>query len=238
MSSRRHTAGGGHSLPAKLSLALLALVVVGMIVQTFRGSPAPAATGPAWSPSPSQVAARPFVAFLGDSYTSGSSMGGTGAAGWPAILSASHGWNFRLYSSGGSGFVNPGPTNITFGQRIAAIVAANPSIVYVEGGHNDLGRNPEAAISVTIARLRAGLPDARIVILSPIWPTTHPPAGLAPITAALKAEALKAKAVFVDTSQWFAGSHASLIGQDGTHPTDPGHQYIAQLLTQNVATWT
>jgi lysophospholipase L1-like esterase len=228
MSRQRPRPPGGSRLAAKVGLAVLAVAVAVLAVQSLRPTPAPADTTPAWTPTPTPT--RALVAFLGDSYTGGSHMGGNGATGWPALLSAAKGWRFQLYAVGGSGFVSPGSGNSTFAQRVPAIIAAGPSIVFVEGGHNDLGKNPEPAIITTIDELRAGLPSAQIIVLSPIWPNSHPPAALTPIADALRTEAAKVRAVYVDTSGWFAGPYSSLIGSDGTHPTDAGHRRIAQQL--------
>jgi lysophospholipase L1-like esterase len=178
---------------------------------------------------------RPVAAFLGDSYTSGYVGAGIGAAGWPAIVSTSIGLRAFVRAVPGTGFVNPGWTGQPIRTRLAAVIAANPRIVFLAGGHNDrryaTSRSAAAAHDV-IARLRRGLPDALIVIVGPIWADGNPPAHIRALRDVLRREARSIGAVFIDPLRdgWFTGSWHRLILSDGIHPSDEGHRRIAKLV--------
>lgn len=177
---------------------------------------------------------RPVLAVVGDSYSGGSAMGGIGESGWPALLAVAEGWSLTNLSQGGTGFVNRG-TGTTFAGRLQALVAAAPAKVIVEGGHNDsetpVAENEAAALRL-LGSVHGALPHARLVVVGPIWPNDQPPAGMVALDSFLKKTADDLGAQFVDpiADHWFGGQYASLIGTDGTHPTDAGHQHIARLM--------
>ena len=117
----------------------------------------------------------PTVGFIGDSYSGGS-------ADVPAASTidrvAARRLGVRSVSSaqGGTGYITDGKANIAsnsvFGsaERVGAIVRAAPDAVAVVGGLNDEGKDlgqVAAAVKKILADLRAGLPDAPIVVVGP-----------------------------------------------------------------------
>ena len=117
----------------------------------------------------------PTVGFIGDSYSGGS-------ADVPAASTidrvASRRLGVRSVSSaqGGTGYVVDGKANIAsnsvFGsaERVGRIVEAAPDAVAVVGGLNDEGSDlaqVAGAVKKCLADLRAGLPDAPIVVVGP-----------------------------------------------------------------------
>lgn len=117
----------------------------------------------------------PTVGFIGDSYSGGS-------ADVPAASTidrvASRRLGVRSVSSaqGGTGYVVDGKANTAsnsvFGsaERVGRIVEAAPDAVAVVGGLNDEGSDlaqVAAAVKKCLADLRAGLPDAPIVVVGP-----------------------------------------------------------------------
>ena len=65
-------------------------------------------------------------------------------------------------------------TAVSHTLRIPAVVAAKPDIVIVAGGRNDLDETlPDAQIQADVTAaftaLRAGLPHALIIAVSPVW---------------------------------------------------------------------
>lgn len=117
----------------------------------------------------------PTVGFIGDSYSAGS-------ADVPAASTidrvASRRLGVRSVSSaqGGTGYITDGKANIAsnsvFGsaERVGQIVRAAPDGVAVVGGLNDEGKDLGqfgAAVKKCLADLRAGLPDAPIVVVGP-----------------------------------------------------------------------
>ena len=117
----------------------------------------------------------PTVGFIGDSYSGGS-------ADVPAASTidrvASRRLGVRSVSSaqGGTGYITDGKANIAsnsvFGsaERVGRIVQAAPDGVAIVGGLNDEGKDLGqfgAAVKKILADLRAGLPDAPIVVVGP-----------------------------------------------------------------------
>ncbi|MGH3644916.1 MAG: Rv0518 family GDSL lipase, partial [Mycobacterium sp.] len=60
------------------------------------------------------------------------------------------------------------------------------------------------------------------------WPTADVPPAILQIRDILSFQAMLAGATFVDpiAQRWFV-DRPDLIGQDGVHPTDAGHAYMA-----------
>jgi lysophospholipase L1-like esterase len=169
----------------------------------------------------------PGVAFLGDSYTEGSDMN-HGSPTYPTLLGKRLNFRSVLEAIGGSGFVNGN----AFLRRVPTVVADGPAVVVVEGGHND-GRAPRdqvrGAADAVLRDLAAGLPQAKLVVIGPIWPNADVPPAIRGVNDDLRGLAATYGAVFVDPigSGWFTGPSAALIGSDGTHPTGDGHTYLA-----------
>ena len=173
--------------------------------------------------------------FLGDSYTSGYVGAGYGAKGWPAIVSAAEGWRMINLAVPGTGFVNPGWTNQPMRTALGEVIRLHPGIVVIAGGHNDRRYGApaaDAAADALIARVRAALPHATLVIVGPIWQDGSPAASIVRIRDHLRAKARSIGALFIDplAGRWFAGANHHFIGPDGTHPTDAGQQHIAKLV--------
>ena len=171
--------------------------------------------------------------FLGDSFTSGWNGAGIGTRGWPVLVAAARGWKVVNLSVPGTGYMNPGWTDQTIGSRLGAAVRQKPQVVFVAGGHNDsrwsAATTSKAAITL-IDRLHAALPDAVVVVIGPIWQNGSPPTRCLVLRDALRREAARIGAVFIDplAHHWFAGTSHRFIGPDGLHPTDAGHVWLAR----------
>lgn len=177
-------------------------------------------------------AARIDIAVLGDAYTAGSGMDSGEQSEWPALLGAAHPWDVTRFAVGGTGFVAGRESANDFAARVPEIVARKPDVVIVEGGHDDASSPPAqvaAAADKALTALRAGLPDAKIVVLGVLWPDAAPPAVFA-IDDSLKAATASVEGVFVDALRdgWFSGANGRLIGSDGIHPTDEGQAALAR----------
>lgn len=176
--------------------------------------------------------------FFGDSYTEGSAMGGYNDNGWPAITCQRVGCIYDLDAVGGSGFTARGPGGGPFPTRVDDVIVQQPDVVVVEGGHNDSDPDATAdAAAEVLRRLQAGLPDATMLMLGPIWQNGDPPPEQVEINQALREVADDAGVRFVSPIDrgWFAGDKADLIGRDGVHPTNAGHRYLADLMAPIVA---
>ena len=183
--------------------------------------------------------ARRLAVFLGDSYTSGYLGIGEGSDGWPAIVSGSAGWRMVNLAEPGIGFVNPGWT-APVRTQVAEAIGLKPDLVVLAAGHNDehygTDRTARAANTV-LDELGAGLPDAILVVIGPIWYDGSPVPTIVALRDHLRARAAASGALFIDpiAGRWFAGSNHQLIGADGIHPTSSGHRHIARLVLAALA---
>lgn len=149
---------------------------------------------------------------------------------WPHLLGDSLGWEVVNDAVPGSGYLNPG-RGAPFGARIDDAVAAEPDVVILAGGLNDL-RDPveEAAEAADdlVTRLAAALPDAVIVVVSPF--SDGDPG---PLTTALAEEleqiAGKHGVEYVDATRFLPTSAGDgIYGPDGFHPNGKGHRLLAE----------
>jgi lysophospholipase L1-like esterase len=102
----------------------------------------------------------------------------------------------------------------------------------IAAGHNDSRWSADstaAAADAVIARIREALPNARLVIIGPIWQNGSAPTRCLVLRDRLRARAKSIRALFVDpiAARWFAGNRHSMIGSDALHPTDAGHRFVA-----------
>jgi acyl-CoA thioesterase-1 len=184
--------------------------------------------------SPRTTPAR--VAYLGDSYTVGT--GATTAAdGWVSLLDDVFGWRGMNLGCGGSGYVSPGGScGKTYDERIADVVASRPDAVVVSGGLND-ARNTDdlnelkLEIDRTFADLRAALPDAEIVAVSPVWGAGRTPPTITIMGAVVETAVAKVDGTFLDIGQPLY-ARPDLMIDDGIHPNDGGHRAIAQAVAE------
>jgi lysophospholipase L1-like esterase len=177
------------------------------------------------------------VLVIGDSYTAGSTEGGNGSAGWPAMVQRTlqdEGRNvvFDIRAAGGSGYTQDG----TSGQRfvdLAAQSAEGYKLAVVFGSRNDRATPEEvtAAAESLYREVLSRAPTARLLIVGPPWVDASPPAFIEDDRDGVAAAASALSARFVDplSDGWFA-DRTELIGEDGVHPTDEGHQYMAELM--------
>lgn len=173
-----------------------------------------------------KAATRPTVAlFVGDSYTAGAADVPRSDA-FASLTCDSMSWLCLFDAQGGTGYAAEGhenlPTNTAFGQRLSRSKAEfRPDIVIVSGGRNDRGDpRAAAAASVYLRSVRQAFPGARLVVLSPFWVHSNPPAWMRTLRISVKSAATSAGAVWVDTDGWLRPAD---ISGDGVHPTAAGH---------------
>ena len=230
---RRRVVGAAGGLTAALT-AIAAAVAIG------HGSPAAAHTAPPPSSLQSdRVQAQPVLAVYGDSYTTGSDEGGIGPDGWPVLVGDQLGARTGVAAAGGAGYVEISPFT---GETFLDLVRRNPEpdadVVVILGSRNDAGSPPadiEAAASAVYAALRQIHPDAPLVVIGPPWVDADVPASVEETNEAVRRAAAAAGATFVDplAEGWFFDA-PELIGDDGIHPTDDGHAYLARVIAPHV----
>ena len=177
------------------------------------------------------------IAVIGDSYTTGGELGGLGAKGWTTRawqLLAGEGIRVApdVAAEGGAGYGTRGNHGSVFEDLTADAVKPDDALVVFFGSRNDQGVDP-AQLSIlaygTYQLARRTAPSAKFLVIGPPWPTADPPDAVLKIRDALKYQAGVAGATFIDpiAAGWFVGK-SELIGNDGVHPTDAGHAYMAE----------
>ena len=199
--------------------ALSLLVVIGVVVSL---NPAPQSGQPA-----GETGTGTRVAFYGDSYTLG-----TGASSedkrWSTIVSRERNWNEFNPSVNGLGFIN-NRDNFGDGDLPSLVTDAKPEIVFVTMGLNDnfsyvgAADSIRAQIDFDFDRLKAGLPDARFVVVEPFWYTDERPESVDTIIGWVKDAAADLGADYIPgASHWIEG-HPEWMAADGLHPNDDGY---------------
>ncbi|MGM1028361.1 MAG: GDSL-type esterase/lipase family protein [Actinomycetota bacterium] len=225
------------------TVTVLVVAIVAAIVLWPR-SPAPTPTA---SPSIAELSAsstpgdsRPTAVFIGDSYTvgTGTSLSGTG---FPAILGELRGWSVQNLAIAGTGYSTGRPDGLcpqsgctSYVGMLPAAAEANPDIVIVSGGRNDLNRSHlEPAVVTFYTELRRQLPTARLVVTSPLWDDGPTPDELITLREQVEREATRVGAEYIDLGDMFL-DRPDLIASDELHPNEEGLALIAQRIHEQM----
>ncbi|WP_080730388.1 SGNH/GDSL hydrolase family protein [Rhodococcoides fascians] len=172
-------------------VAAIAFVAVAVFVDSTRAAPPDSTPVPALAPATSVAAPttvpttsepttpRSVVAFVGDSYTQGVGVEPSTER-WSSQLSAAMNWDERNFGLAGTGYLATAGSDVcgldscpNYQTTALDAVAANPSIVVVSGGQNDVAAYAEdpaavqTAIATTYVEIRNALPDVRIIAVGP-----------------------------------------------------------------------
>lgn len=227
--------------------ALIAVLLVLAVGCTREPPPLP--EGYKSPPEPTSTYLGPVgveqISVIGDSYTSGTRMGGRGDMGWPVLTEKQlrkQGVqsNVKVAAEGGSGYVARGEHGLTFADEIPKVVAPKDDLVVVLGSSND-GRNIpldvlRPAVQSTLAEVRASAPEAKLLVVGPFYTAADAPPELLAVRDVVRDQAVGLGAQFVDPigEGWFV-DRPELISSDGAHPTDEGHVYLAEKLAPIIA---
>jgi lysophospholipase L1-like esterase len=177
------------------------------------------------------------VAVIGDSYTAGTDEGGLGPKSWTALAwqaLAARGVRISadVAAEGRAGYGMRGDHGSVFEDLTARAVKPDDALVVFFGSRNDQRVDPaqldqRARATFDLARRLA--PTARFLVIGAPWPTADVPDWVLRIRDVLNAAARAAGAAFVDPigDHWFV-DRPDLIGADGVHPNDAGHEYLAE----------
>lgn len=176
------------------------------------------------------------VAVIGDSYTTGTDLGGLGPNSWPARTwraLASPGLRIAsdVAAEGRAGYGAIGDHGSIFRDLTGRAVKEDDVLVVFFGSRNDQDVDPvllAQRAQATFALARRLAPSAKFLVIGPPWPTVDVPVPVLVIRDVLAGAAWAAGAEFVDPigDRWFV-DRPDLIGADGVHPNDAGHAYLA-----------
>ena len=179
------------------------------------------------------------VAVIGDSYTTGTDEGGQGARAWTArawqtLAQRGVRVGADVAAEGKAGYAVPGDRGSIFEDLTARAVKPDDALVVFFGSRNDQGVDPGLLADKardTFVMARRFAPTARFLVIGPPWPTADVPGSVLQIRDVLNARARAAGAAFVDPigDRWFV-DRPDLIGVDGVHPNDAGHEYLANMI--------
>lgn len=207
-------------------VALLAVAAGVLTVAALR--PVPEPTGVAdYTPAPAPTTdPRPYVAFIGDSYTVGTGATSAGAS-YADVVAREMKWTAYRIGDVGSGYVLPGKNGQTERDLIASADLRRSSAVILATGYND--GNPDRVdyrglVMSAISDVRAKNPTAQIVLVGPWAPKGSYTSSPAEVSRILSEVAASEGAVFISPESWL--TDPSLIASDGIHPNDAGHQAI------------
>lgn len=206
--------------------------------QPGSGASGAGATAEAPEPATPPPTARPLTAvFIGDSYSFG--MGASAPAlRWTTLVADHEGWIELNAARSGTGYLKASGGTLcgnehcpNYLQVVPHVIRAEPGVVVVAGGQNDLGAFPArraatiAAITRTFADLRRGLPGARIIAVGPSTPWAITP-DLIALDAAVRDAAAMVGAEYLSLIKPNVLVPA-MISPDGVHVSDAGHAAIA-----------
>jgi lysophospholipase L1-like esterase len=233
--------------------AVLAVVIGGVVAAVMVGGgqrtvpgaaqpsgapePSPSAE-PSGVPSPSAAPGEPVAVFLGDSYTEGWGASKPTTR-WSSLVAAEADWVEVNQGQGGTGFVTPaglGGCGLdycpTYLERVPDVIAAKPDIVVIAGGQNDLvtlSDDPaavRAALDETYDRIRAGLPQARIIAVGPSLAQPNNEL-IENLDKWVQATAKRMGADYVSLIDPVV-IEPDMVEIDGVHVNDKGHRAIAE----------
>lgn len=179
------------------------------------------------TPAPSR---RAKVAFLGDDYTSGA--GATSPrAGWTAQVATALHVDATTVAENGAGYVQQGVDGDAYAALVDKVVAAEPDVVVVSGGRNDVGYpagQVRRAAQRLFATLHSRLPDARLVAIAPWWGDSAHPAKLTKVDTAVQDGVEAVHGAYLDVPDALRGHPAWMA--DLADPNDRGYAAIATSL--------
>lgn len=244
-SSRHHPRSFGEWFDQNVKYIFVVLTAIGaaaLVMIAVNSAPHPPANAVA-GPIPTfgtthDVPTR--AVFIGDSYTAGAGASNSDHRFTTLIANQEH-WVEANFGRGGTGYTSgvKAPTAKlacgldycpSFTEMIPDAAASHPDIVFVSGGRNQSGADPDSlATGITdfYKQLRAALPDATIYAMSPVWDSRTPPEDMAEMIHDVQSAAQAVNATFLNVGEPLA-NHPEQIAPDHVHPTDGGHALLAE----------
>ncbi len=156
---------------------------------------------------------------------------------WPYLLAEAMGWRLAVRGVSGAGYIRRVRAGGPFLNELVGlhVLEQGPSIVILQGGHNDVGE-PRAAlersVTATVGLVRREAPHAKLVLLT-VFPGGIATKAQRQADHAIVSTARRVypKVLIVDpiTQHW----HYQTI-RDHLHPTDAGYRWIAQRMERDL----
>jgi lysophospholipase L1-like esterase len=167
------------------------------------------------------------VAILGDSYAAGDLLPDR-TQGWVYKLAESQDWTGLVDGVGYTGFINGGFCgDQPYASRAAAITAANPDLLIIEGGLNDAGKSSDEVKAAARDLLGQFESVPQVVIVGPV----NAPAreGLAAVDAGLAEATSASSRQYVSALDW-----QLTFLPDQLHLTPESHARFAALVSEGI----
>jgi hypothetical protein len=183
------------------------------------------------------------VVVVGDQFATGTIYGGLGPTNWTYDLQRLIGQAgldayVRNFARIGTGYTPNKAVSTTFSDDLRRGVNPDTDLVIVFGGRNDLESVPilRDAVIHTLEEVKPIAPNAKIVVVGPIWSEPEPPPGQ--ILAAndiIKESSEEFGAQFINPigDNWFTGRD-DLRAEDSISPNNAAQPVIAERLSSSV----
>jgi lysophospholipase L1-like esterase len=136
---------------------------------------------------------------------------------------------------GGSGYSTVGTDGTTFVSETRRLVTASTQVVVLFGSVNDVHASVRVLagqVTAAVDAVRTVSTSAGILLVGPSWTRNGPvDSRVIDVSKTVHDVAAVENVQFVDPigQNWFAG-RTDVVGGDGVHPTDAGHEVIAARL--------
>ncbi|KIQ11794.1 SGNH/GDSL hydrolase family protein [Rhodococcus sp. MEB064] len=228
---------------AVMVLAVAVLLTVGALIARTPSSTAPgvaAATTTDGPPTAVERPAQPSALWVGDSYTAG--VGRIDNASYARIVCLRMGWACNVDAEGSTGFLDDGaaeykgvtsrlPARLDFDKA-----TFDADVVLIDAGRNDLEVDYQTllgAIDQYVNDVRAGWPDARIVIIVPTFMSPEKYDNYDALVDGITGIATRVGGQVLDPIAlgWYADVDIpSMQIEDRVHPNAVGNAYLAGVI--------
>jgi lysophospholipase L1-like esterase len=121
-------------------------------------------------------------------------------------------------------------------DRLGALLAARPDVVFFMYGANDVAKHePLAEFAAALGTALSGLSSMRVIVLSP-QPNQLTRAVRAPYDEVLRNAAASRHLTYIDSLQAFPPEELVSLSADGLHLNDLGHARLASYLAAELST--
>jgi hypothetical protein len=211
-------------------LAVCAAVAANLLGRTRAAESNADRAAASFTPPAVATANPPLVSVITDEVSGaepGSKAADSAPDPWISRVSSSLSIRLAPFLVPGSGYTKTGSAaadgGSTFVQRAGEVSATSRVVVFVGGA--DRGSSSVALIKAATkayAEVRSAAPDARVVVVGPIWPDAEPPSDVIALRTTLRSAASLAGATWVDPigagwlqapDRWTAAGVPSAAGQ-------------------------